>query len=122
MSALVILVFPIVILLLLRALLHGMFPWLMGPLEKIVRWATKVVWNIVWKGPVRRWGSVNVAWVWLLLGAVVVTVEVLSSRRPNLGMLLCLWFIVAAIWWLLRALNRWRLSPYRLPQRRRRGG
>ncbi|REK20288.1 MAG: hypothetical protein DWQ45_12920 [Planctomycetota bacterium] len=122
MSALVVLAFPIVILLLLRALLHRMCPWLMRPVEKILRSALKTVWNIVWKAPAHRWGGVNVAWMWLVIGAAAVTTEILSSRGPDLGALACLWIIIGGIWWLLRVWNRWRLSPYRLPQRRRRRG
>lgn len=120
MESLVALLIPLIILAFLRSLAHQWFPWAMRPAEKIVSTVWRTFWNIVWKNPVRAWGTFNVLWIWLLAATVLVTASSVVSGCGDMASMFILWLLVVGSWWGLRWWSRWRFCPHRLPHRRRR--
>lgn len=113
---------PFLLLAFLRHLSHRWFPWAMRPLERAIMGAFRSAWSIVWKAPVRQWGVLNVLYGWAIAGAVLMTIASLRQPGANVMTLVVLWLLLGGTWWGLRAFQRWRLRPHRLPHRRRRGG
>ena len=116
---------PLLIMLLLLCVLRNVSlwvcPWGVRIVEGLLRSLWRAARQLVWTGPVRKWGIGITVCLWLLVVTLLATIGALQSgRAENLAVVAPCWFLLAALWWGLRWLAERRYRPRPLPQRDRR--
>jgi hypothetical protein len=74
---------------------------------------------LVWTNPAREWGCLNTGLGCSAVVTFLITLVAMAHPDPSLWGVGILWLLIGVAWRGLRAFHRWRLTPRRLPHRRR---